>query len=92
MQTKKRIGYNVYHAPDGSDESFLGFVSSLRAARKLAAHGDELPRSLYDTAQAAGHCAGISAPDKSHEAEEPAAWFGRGGWYCAVAVFAEEGR
>lgn len=85
----KKVGYNVYHAPDGCGESYLGFVTSLRAARRLAARGRELPAHLYETARAAGHVAGMTAPDKSHEADEPAAWFGRGGWYCAVAVFEE---
>jgi len=53
---KRKIGYNVYHAPDGDSESYLGFVTSLRAARTLAAHGAELPRSLYDTAAKATAC------------------------------------
>ena len=87
VSTSKKIGYNVYHAPEGNDESYLGFVASLRAARHLAATGNELPRSLYDTANAAGHVNGLAAPDKSCEADEAEAWFGRGGWYCAVAVF-----
>lgn len=87
--TAKKIGYHVYHAPDGSGESYLGFATSLRAARRLAATGRELPESLYATARAAGHCAGLQAPDTSHEASEPTAWFGRGGYYCAVAVYSE---
>ena len=83
-------GYNVYHVPEGGGESYLGFAGSLRAARKLAATGNSLPEHLYSTAIAAGHCYGISAPDKSHESGEPVAWFGRGGNYCAVAVFDDE--
>jgi len=86
----KKIGYNVYHAPEGGAESYLGFVKSLKAAKKLAAHGgrNELPEYLYDTARAAGHVYGLSAPDKENEASEPSAWFGgRGGYYCAVPVF-----
>ena len=87
----KKIGYNVYHAPDGGSESYLGFVTSLKAARHLAAvGGNELPESLYGTAQAAGHVYGMSAPDKSHEDTEPTAWFGKGGYYCAVAVYDRE--
>ena len=85
-------GYHVYHAPDGGGESFLGFASSLRAARRLAARGRELEASLYETARVAGHCGGLRAPDTSHEAAEPAAWFGRGGWYCAVPVLDRETR
>ena len=86
----KKKGYNVYQAPDGAAESYLGFVTSLKAARHLAAHGRELPDDLYETARKAGHVDGIFAPDKSHEEDEPTAWFGRGGYYCAVAVYSEE--
>jgi hypothetical protein len=87
---RKKIGYNVYHAPEGSCESYLGRVTSLRAARHLAATGRELHESMYGTARAAGHVCGLTAPDKSHEDDEPSAWFGRGSWYCAVAVFVDE--
>lgn len=81
---RKIVGYNVYHAPEGSAPSFHGFVTSLWAARHLAATGIALEASLFDTARAAGHCAGLTAPT-GDEAEEPAAWFGR--WDCAVPVY-----
>jgi len=80
---------NVYLSPDGQCPSFLGTVTSLRAARHLAAkHGrgevGALEKSLWATAAAAGHCAGIKAP--TGDEDEPCAWFGRGGNYCAVRV------
>lgn len=79
--------YNVYRAPDGCAEEFLGEASSLREARRMAAHGARgLEASLYGTARAAGHVNGDQAPDKSREADMPAAWFGRNGWYCAVVI------
>lgn len=86
----ERAMYNVYYAPEGSSPTFLGAVGSIAAAKKAAAHhhrnpGSGLPECLYDTARRAGHCGGASAPE-GVEAAEPAAWFGRGGWYCAVAV------
>lgn len=84
---QKLLGYNVYLAEEGSDMSFLGRATSLRAARRLAAHGAQgLDASLWDTARVAGHCAGMSAPE-GIEDDEPAEWFGRGGWYCAVRVW-----
>lgn len=79
--------YNVYRAPDGCAEEFLGEASSLREARRMAAHGARgLEASLYGTARAAGHVNGDRAPDKAHEADEPAACFGRNGWYYAVEI------
>lgn len=90
---KRPSHYNVYHAPEGSSGVFLGTATSLRQARKMAAKharnpGSGLDASLWDTARVAGHCAGYSAPDTAGELSEPTAWFGRGGWYCAVPVIA----
>lgn len=86
------IGYNVYNAPEGCSESYYGFAATLADARKLAAKGKgrALEASLYDTARAAGHCAGLSAPDKTNEADEPEEWFGDDGFDCAVRVYASE--
>lgn len=84
-QTRKLVGYNVYHAPEGSAESFYGFVDTLDEARELAAKGRALEASLYDTARAAGHCAGLSAPDKDGEDSDVTEWFGDDD--CAVAVY-----
>ena len=92
------VGFHVYYAPEGSAESFCGYVpvvdGDLRAAlavcREIADSGrDGLPEHLYETARAAGHVYGMAAPDKSREAEEPYDWFGPEGEHCAVAVFAE---
>lgn len=87
---KKKIGYAVYRAADGCSEEYYGRVTSLRAARTLAARGNSLPKSEYDTARAAGHCCGLSAPhldEGEMESEEATAWFGRGGWDCAVPIY-----
>ena len=81
---KKIVGYNVYHAPEGSDRSYYGMAATITAARKLAATGRSLDASLWDTARAAGHCDGLSAPE-GEEADEPAAWFGSND--CAVPVY-----
>lgn len=78
------IGYNVYYAPDGSAEEYVGFASTIEEARKMTGPG--LEEWLYETARAAGHCGGRYAPDKSHEDDEPTEWFGEDGYHCAVAV------
>lgn len=84
--TRKIAGYNVYRAADGCDEEYFGFASSLRTAR-IMCRGSALPRSEYGTARAAGHCAGLSAPDKSREIEDHYTWLTR---ECvAVGVAAE---
>lgn len=80
------IGYNVYYAPDGCDEEFVGQADTLAEARKMTGRG--LARCDYATADAAGHVAGMTSPDKTNEADEAAAWFGPDGWHCAVPVYA----
>ena len=90
------VGFNVYHAPEGSAESFCGFVAvengdvkaALAECWELAEAGRALPESLYETARAAGHVCGMAAPDKSREAEEPYDWFGPDGCHCAMPVYA----
>jgi len=85
MATKRQtVGYNVYYAPDGCDSSFVGFAETIEDARAMAGQGG-LEKSLWDTARAAGHCAGMTAPE-GEEAEEPDEWFGEDGYYCAVRV------
>jgi hypothetical protein len=81
----KVTGYNVYRAADGCSEEFYGFVKTIDEAKALAATGNTLQECMYATATAAGHCGGISAPDKSNEDAESVEWFGDG-WDCAVAV------
>lgn len=87
---KKIVCYEVYESASGSAEAYLGRASTLRQARRMAAQGGGLPPSMYDTARAAGHCGGYSAPSLGDDEErdsEPACWFGRGGVYCAVPVW-----
>lgn len=83
---KKLIGFNVYHAPEGCAEVFLGFAKNLREAQSLVGKGG-LAQSDYGTARAAGHCAGMHAPDKSGEGKEPWEWLGDD--TCAMPVFRE---
>lgn len=88
MEGMKNKSYLVFLASDGCDEEYLGEVGSIRAAKQMAAQharGERyaLAKSLYDTARAAGHCLGTSAPPARDEVGEPVEWFGRGGWYCA---------
>jgi hypothetical protein len=78
-----KTGYNVYYAPEGGPEEFLGEVESLAEAYELEG-GQSLPSAMWDTARAAGHVDGMSAPDQTGEADEPAEWFGADSCYCAV--------
>jgi len=81
----RTIGYNVYRCAEGCDPIFLGFATTLKGARRVRKTGG-LPRHLWETARAAGHCDGLSAPDTEGEDEAPAEWFGHAGDVCAVAV------
>ncbi len=85
--TRKVVGYNVYHAPDGCAPSFYGFAKTKREGRRLA-QGPSLAQEAWHDAGLAGHCAGIKAP-QGEEAPEPCEWFGRDGFDCLVEVFAE---
>ena len=67
--------YLVYLALDGCDLEYCGECETLAAAKEYAATSPAgLPRSLWDTARAAGHCAGLHAPTR--ESGEPVAWVG----------------
>lgn len=74
----------MYEAPDGCAETYLGYADTLDEARELARSATKgLPEHLYETARAAGHVNGMSAPDKLHEDDEPAEWIGD---RCIIAV------
>jgi hypothetical protein len=75
--------YNVYRCCDGCAEEFFGRVETLDEAAKLIAGGRTLPECLYSTAEAAGHCGGIRAPEKDLETDE-VYWLGE--YDCAVEV------
>jgi hypothetical protein len=85
-RSKRKIGYNVYYCPEGHGESFIGRVETLAEAWELEG-ASSLPECLYDTARTAGHCAGLSAPDKTGEDLDRAEWFGSAGDHVAVPVF-----
>lgn len=72
------IKYRVELAQDGCDVEFAGDCDTLAEARELAATTPRtLPRSMYDTARAAGHVAGMTAPvGGSAEPTEPIEWIG----------------
>lgn len=77
--------YRIYDAPEGCDQIFCGEYDTLAEAQE-AADGEPggLPRSMWDTARAAGHCGGLTAPDGGTEDEEPISWHGES--HCVVAV------
>lgn len=82
----ERITYRVYHAPEGCDPSYCGeYDDRDEAAQAAAADPRGLEQSLWDTARAAGHCAGLTAPDDGEESE-PLSWHGSDGCYCVVEV------
>ena len=81
------VKYRVYEAPDGCDPSFCAECDTLDEATTLAdSEPAGLPKSQWDTARAAGHCAGMSAPDGGEEDEAPISWHGESGWHCVVKV------
>jgi hypothetical protein len=78
--------YRVYYSPEGSDSQYCGEFESLDEAQEAAeSEPDGLEQCLWDTARAAGHCGGLSAPDAGEEGE-PLSWHGTDGWYCVIAV------
>lgn len=84
-------GYNVYDAPKGFSERYIGIAVSVEEARKLAKRFEDgsissLEESLFYTAKIAGHCGGLSAPDKSGEDDEPAEYTGKNGNIAIVTV------
>ena len=67
--------YNLYYAPDGCDEEYVGEYASLEEASVAAAAGKRgLEKSLWDTARAAGHCGGLYAPETMNETEDAYEW------------------
>jgi hypothetical protein len=82
MMTK---AYRVYKAPDGCDVSFCGEFATLAEAQAHAlTEPAGLERSLWETARAAGHCAGMTAPGGGDESDEPLSWHGNE--HCVVEV------
>jgi hypothetical protein len=78
-------GYNVYHAPDGCDPEFIGWVPDLEEAQSFVGLSG-LPKSLWGVARAAGHCGGMYAPE-GEEDDDNITWLeGDDGCYCAVAI------
>lgn len=80
--------YRVYEAPDGGDPSYCGEFDSLEEAEEYAnTEPTGLVKALWDTARAAGHCAGMTAPPGGGiEEDEPLSWHGEQGWHCVVEV------
>jgi hypothetical protein len=91
MAREKMGKYNVYYAPDGGAETFLGEAASLGAATARAHRhlrdGGGLAEAMYETARAAGHVDGMAAPDKSAERDDANEWLSVGdGHYVAVPL------
>lgn len=70
--------YRVELAEDGCDVEFAGDCDTIKEARALASSNPTtLPKSLYDTAKAAGHVAGMNAPSVAVSGDcEPIEWVG----------------
>jgi hypothetical protein len=77
--------YRVELCPDGCDVSFVGDYDSLAKARAAAESGAcGLPRADWDTARAAGHVGGMTAPEGGpEEYAEADEWVG----YYAITAF-----
>lgn len=79
--------YRVYDVTEGCDPSFCGEYDTLAEARAVAeTEPAGLEKSLWDTARAAGHCGGKSAPCGGVEDDETISWHGASGWHCVVRV------
>jgi hypothetical protein len=84
---EKLIGYQVFRSPEGSGETYLGFATSLRQARRLMRETG-LDESMYGTAKAGGGICGLkppSVPDNCYTADDDPIWLG--GDYNAVMVW-----
>jgi hypothetical protein len=81
------VRYRVYEAAEGCDPIFCGEYDSLEDAQDAAeSEPGGLPKAMWDTARAAGHCAGMTAPGGGEEDEAPISWHGTAGWHCVVGV------
>lgn len=82
-----RTAYRLYYAPEGGDISYCGEYETESEAIEAA---DRDPRglecSLWDTARAAGHVAGMHAPDGNGSEAENGEWCGPDGHHHVVAV------
>ena len=80
-----KTAYRVYDAAEGCDLIFCGEYDTLAEAQSIAAAEPAgLGQSLWDTARAAGHCAGMTAPEGGDESDEPISWHGEHHCVCAV--------
>lgn len=83
------MAYRVYRAPDGCDPMYCGEFDEYDAAvRHAESEPVGLEKCLWQTARAAGHCAGMHAPDDCEESDEPVSWHGAEGDYCVVEASA----
>lgn len=80
------IGYNVYYAPDGCSERFLGRVTTLEQACKLGESSPGIESCLYETMRNAGGLSEMLVPDKSGELDDGFEWFGDDGYTVAVPI------
>jgi len=85
--------YHVFHAPEGSDETYLGVARTLKDAKRMATQHENgeligLGRYLYTTADAAGQ-QGINGLCRPPECSEAVKWFGLRGEYAACVEMME---
>jgi len=79
--------YRVYEAPDGSSLSYCGEYDTYDEAVAAAeTESGGLEEAAWATAHAAGHVAGMTAPEGGVEGDEAISWHGVSGWHCVVEV------
>ena len=88
MDAITKTAYRVYLAPDGCDPSYCGEYSTIEEARDVAEREPAgLDACMWETARAAGHCGGMTAPDTAgREDRDPLSWHGASGNHCVVRV------
>lgn len=81
-----KTAWRVYCCPDGCCASYCGEYDTQEEAEAIAeSEPVGLEESLWATARAAGHCAGMTAPGDGEE-DEPLSWHGAAGYHCVVKV------
>lgn len=81
-----KTAWRVYCCPDGCCASYCGEYDTQEEAEEIAeSEPIGLEESMWATARAAGHCAGMTAPGDGEE-DEPESWHGAAGYHCVVKV------
>lgn len=84
---ERKTAWRVYCCPDGCCASYCGEYDTQEEAEAIAeSEPIGLEESLWATARAAGHCAGLTAPDPDGEEDDPQSWHGAAGYHCVLKV------